>query len=207
MSSNVLPAAASALAILVAGSAAFLLPMGPLSAHMLLHIALMNLAAPLAAIALMRLFPARLDRAALLWGATIAQLVLLWAWHAPPAHRAAAGSMLISFTMHVSLFAAALAFWTLLVRVSARNRWQAIFSLLITGKLACLLGALLIFAPRALYELSHGHHHSAYSTLDDQQLAGLYMIAACPLSFVLAGVIIAAQAMRDFGQQSSAFVR
>jgi hypothetical protein len=33
------------------------------------------------------------------------------------------------------------------------------------------------------------------------------MVAGCPLSFVLAGVIIAAQAMMDLGRQPSAFVR
>ena len=207
MSSNVLPAAASALAILVAGSTAFLLPMGPLSAHMLLHIALMNLAAPLAAIVLVRACPAGFDRAALLWTAAIVQIVLLWAWHAPPAHRAATGSILISFVMHASLFVSALAFWTLLTRMSARNRWQVILSLLVTGKLACLLGALLIFSPRALYELSHGHHYATHSTLDDQQLAGLYMVVACPLSFVLAGIIVAAQVMRDLGRHPAALAR
>jgi len=207
MGSNVLPAVASAVAIVIAGSIALLFPTGPLSAHMLWHIALMNLAAPLFAIGLVRTWPAGLDRAAWLWVATLVQLALLWAWHAPPAHRAAAHSMPMSILMHASLFAAALAFWTLLMSMSARNRWLAIFSLLITGKLACLLGAILVFAPRALYDMGQGHHGGAPLTLDDQQLAGLYMIVACPLSFVLAGVIIAAQAVKDLGRQTSAFVR
>jgi putative membrane protein len=113
----------------------------------------------------------------------------------------------VSIVMHATLFSASLAFWTLLTSKSARNRWQTIFALLITAKLACLLGAILIFAPRSLYEMRHGQHGSASLTLDDQQLAGPIMIAACPLSFVLAGVIIAAQAMNDLGRQTSAFFR
>lgn len=64
-------------------------------------------------------------------------------------------------------------------------------ALLLTGKLACLLGALLIFAPRELYRL-HG-----LPSLEDQQLAGLLMITACPLSYVVAGVAMAAQAIGD----------
>jgi putative membrane protein len=69
---------------------------------------------------------------------------------------------------------------------------------LLTGKLSCLLGALLIFAPRILY--TSGHQHSAMANLTDQQLAGLLMIIACPLSYVTAGVVLAAQMMADLGR-------
>ena len=99
-----------------------------------------------------------------------------------------------------------LAFWTVLLSVT--NRWQAIFSLLITGKFACLLGALLIFAPRPLYFAADPRHsHAVLSTLGDQQLAGLYMVAACPLSFVLAGIVLAVQALGELARQPSPFER
>jgi putative membrane protein len=206
MSLNALPAASSAGAIFIALGTALLLPQGPMAAHMLWHVAVMNLAAPLLAIVILRSWPAALDRPAWLWTATIVQLVLLWGWHAPPAHRAASQFIPVSIVMHTTLLLASLAFWALLTSMSARNRWQAVLALLITGKLACLLGAILIFAPRVLYAGVH-EHHSALLPLDDQQLAGLIMIAACPLSYVLAGVIVAAQAMNDLGRQTSAFVR
>jgi putative membrane protein len=45
---------------------------------------------------------------------------------------------------------------------------------------------LLTFAPRALYA-SHTH----LGTLDDQQLAGLIMLIACPATYLLAAVILA----------------
>jgi putative membrane protein len=64
---------------------------GPRSAQMLLHIALMNVAAPLAALLLSRSGVAAGPPKAL-WGATILQLVLLWAWHVPALNEAAAGS-------------------------------------------------------------------------------------------------------------------
>jgi putative membrane protein len=206
MASRTLPAVTSALAVLAAGGIALLYPVGPISTHMLQHIALMNVLAPLMASALSRIRPPS-DRAALFWAATITQILLLWLWHAPPAHRAAAGSLLGSITMHGSLFAAALLFWLSLMTLSARNAWQSIFALLVTGKFACLLGVLLIFAPRTLYEAGHAHYHSAVALLDDQQLAGLYMITACPLSFVLAAVIMAAQAMNRLDRQASALAQ
>jgi putative membrane protein len=56
---------------------------------------------------------------------------------------------------------------------------------------------LLIFAPRLLYKLPMQAHagHAAWplTGMEDQQLAGLIMVSACPLSYVLAGVIAAAQ--------------
>jgi putative membrane protein len=38
--------------------------------------------------------------------------------------------------------------------------------------------------------------------LSDQQLAGLLMIAACPLSYLTAGVVLAAQMLADLGSTS-----
>ncbi|MGH6767976.1 MAG: cytochrome c oxidase assembly protein [Xanthobacteraceae bacterium] len=202
-----MPAVASGLAVLAAGGLALLFPMEPISAHMLLHIALMNVAAPLIAGVLAAGARLPTDRAALVWAATIAQLLLLWFWHAPPAHRLATGSMWMSFAMHGSLFAVALLFWLSLITLTVRNSWQAIFALLLTGKLACLLGVVLIFAPRALYQAGHADGHGAQSLLDDQQLAGLYMITACPLSYLLAGVIIAAHAMTYLGRRAPALAK
>jgi putative membrane protein len=206
MASRTLPAIASALAVLAVGGVALLYPMGPISAHMLMHIALMNVVAPMMASALSREWPPS-DRAVLFWAAAITQILLLLLWHAPPAHRAAADSFLGSITMHGSLFSAAILFWLSLMTLSTRNAWQAIVALLFTGKLACLLGVLLIFAPRTLYEAGHLHSHLAIALLDDQQLAGLYMITACPLSFVLAAVIMAAQALNRLGKQAPTWAR
>lgn len=89
--------------------------------------------------------------------------------------------------MHASMFGAALWFWLSLIRLRPALEWQGILALLITGKLACLLAGLLVFAPRALL----AGHHQAEQALDDQHLAGLLMILACPASYVLAGVLTA----------------
>lgn len=201
------PATASVVAVLIGGALfAAAYDFGPLSGQMALHIALMNVAAPIGAVLLTRQAAAAgaPDRAATLWVAAAIQMVLLWAWHAPSLQRHAMGSHAVQAVMHASLLAAAFCFWREILR--AAPRWHAIAVLLLTGKFACLLAVLLIFAPRLLYDFpAHGPFagaQGALAPLADQQLAGLLMAAACPLSFVVAGVIVAAQAIGDMGAAS-----
>lgn len=161
--------------------------LGPLSLQMLLHLAAMNMAGPFLAVAFGRRPPA-----SALWLATAAQMLLLWSWHAPPVQQAVSATPVLQLAGLISLLAASFAFWACLIESGRRQCWQTLAALLLTGKLACLLGALMIFAQRDLYGLpglmlvlcSTGP-----STLDDQHLAGLLMITACPLSYLVAGLI------------------
>ena len=111
--------------------------------------------------------------------------------------------------MHLSLIGAALWFWHSVILAAERSSWRALGALLITGKLFCLLGVLLAFASRPLYSqaaLAHsGHsaHINAGMLLPDQQFAGLLMLIACPLTYVLAGVIIAARWMAEIERRSN----
>lgn len=205
---------ASAGAISVALIGALLLAsvdLGPLSTHMAHHIGLMNILAPTVAVVWMRCGIARAEQsnsvATALWVATGLQLALLWGWHLPAAQSWAMKFIAGQLAMHVSLFLAALLFWRAVLKVSGAASWKPILALLVTGKLACLLGVLLIFSPRLLYQVSAdlhahwgSHHIAAALTLSDQQLAGLLMIAACPLSYLLAGVVIATRMISDIGR-------
>jgi putative membrane protein len=101
--------------------------------------------------------------------------------------------------LHALLFAVALAFWTS-VAAAVTHRWQAMLALLISGKFACLLGVLLIFAPRRLFGVHAEHVAHTATSLIDQQLAGLLMITACPLSYVLPAVMLAVQAVNGLGR-------
>jgi len=177
------PAVISAIAVLASGVVIFAwIEPGPLSMQMAQHVFVMNIAAPLVAAAL----PAREAGRSFLWPAALAQIVLLWAFHAPPAQHSAAASHAVHLLMLGALTGAAILFWAAVLAATARHRWGPILALLATGKLACLLGALLIFAPNTLYRLS---------TIEDQQLAGLLMVSACPLSYLVAGVVLAARAL------------
>jgi len=166
---------------------------GPLSGHMAQHIVLMNLLAPIAMLVLRRHLPRRLGRS--LTAASVVQLLVLWGWHAPPALEAALGSLLLHLTMQASLLTAALWFWAAVVATVGEDRWRAMVALLITSKLFCLLGVLMVFAPRAIYAVlgpaAHTMHGGSFNPLADQQLAGLLMLVACPATYLVAGVVIA----------------
>jgi putative membrane protein len=206
------PAAALSLSALAAAVAGIVIPhfleLGALSRHMAQHIVLMNVLAPLCAIVIDRglsvALPVNMDGSTALWLSTGLQIAGLWAWHAPAAQALAVKSAPVAAVMHLTMFAAALAFWTALLRLREHDRWQGMLALLATGKLACLLAALLVLTPRVLYPVGHGSGHgTAMVTLQDQQLAGLLMIAACPLSYVLAGVVLAAQMVVGFSASRS----
>lgn len=166
---------------------------GPLTAHMAAHILLMNLLGPAAAAMLLSAFPARSPRGTGPLLPTIVQMLLLWGWHAPPMLQLQSSGW--HWAMSISLLSAATWFWLEIFRLESTARWRAIASLLVTSKLFCLLGVLYVFAPRVLYPEMAFHHGGAHvqGGLDDQQLAGLLMLIACPATYLLCGVWIAAR--------------
>lgn len=191
------PAIVGAVAVVAVGlPALWLLTFGELASHMALHIALMSVAAPLVAMLLVEVGVARNLGPKWLWGSTVVQLLALWAVHAPSLP-GAAGAKSLSALLWTLLLASAVVFWLSVCSERPAQWWQAIVALLVTGKLACLLGALLVFAPRPLYP---GGHHGF--DLADQQMAGLLMLAACPLSYVFAGIVIAVQTLFTLGERT-----
>jgi putative membrane protein len=178
--------------------------LGALAHHMATHLLLMNAVAPLVALAVRgsarSSTPGPSSTRALV-AASVVQLALLWGWHTPPA--LAMRMPVVHAVMQMSCFAAALWFWLAILADRSAMRWRALFALLITGKLFCLLGALLVFAPRLLYGgiATHGLHVADHdAALADQHLAGLLMLLVCPLTYVLAGVVIAAQWLSDLAR-------
>lgn len=189
----------SALAVGAGGSCVVaLVDFGPMARHMAFHIASMNILAPLAAVALRPLWRRSEFHASYLWVVALIQMGVLWGSHVPRIHHLAHASLLVGVLMQMTLFLAALFFWVAVVGLAAR--WNAIAALLVSGKLSCLLGALLIFAPRPLmWSMLHGAERVDPGTLElilkDQHLAGLLMVTACPLSYVLAAIVFTAQAV------------
>lgn len=192
-----LSAYASASVLLVIGGVTLtVVELGALSALMVQHLLVMNVVAPVLGAALSRHAAMPGGRPELLWTAALAQMLLLWGWHAPLVQQTAGASPALHLAMLASLAAAATLFWAASLRAAAEDRWSAIAALLVTGKLACLLGGLMIFAPRDLYGLAglaFSICTAGPSTLSDQQLAGLMMIVACPLSYIVSGLIMTAQ--------------
>jgi putative membrane protein len=180
------------------------LPLGPRAAHMASHILLMNALAPALASAIIASLGDRAPgfaAARVLVAGTILQLALLWTWHAPNLWGLALRTPLVHLLMQASLLASSLTFWLAILSEKGVFRWRGVVALLATGKFSCLLGVLLLFAPRLLYAdayVGHGHVVSdGDELLADQRLAGLLMLIACPFCYVLAGIAIAAKWLQE----------
>ena len=164
--------------------------LGPQARHMGWHILAMNLVAPVMAGIVAASRQTQAVRPFGLWISTVIQIAAIWVAHAPSVQTFAITHPAAQLAIHAALLAAAFWFWLHVLCLPDARRWHGLLALLLTGKLVCLLAALLVFAPRALYGTGHAHGTSL-SSLDDQHLAGLLMIAACPLSYLTAGIVIA----------------
>ena len=116
----------------------------------------------------------------------------LWLWHMPRLYEAAARHELVHLFEHLCFLASALVLWwaaLLSARISALGVVAGIFLLFTTAVQDGLLGALLVFAPRPLY----GFYIEAAQLLGrdplaDQELAGVFM-------WVFGGMIYLAAAL------------
>ncbi|MDH4982180.1 cytochrome c oxidase assembly protein [Hyphomicrobium sp. D-2] len=181
-----------AAALFGASAVASQLGLGLLSRHMIEHMAVLGIAAPLCAYALQSISIAWSGARFVL--AVICQIALLWIWHLPPVFSSASDSLLLHAVMGVSLYIAGVLFWSAVFSSTKANRWQSVMALLITGKLFCMFAVILVFSPRLLYDLAaHTHHSQAMGGIEDQQFAGLIMITVCPLTYVATGIVMAAR--------------
>lgn len=165
----------------------------PLARHMFQHAVTMNLVAPVIVWILTDHWSRRVSVLQLVL-LTALQIGLLWAWHSPTIFVNVHADGLLTGAMHVSLLVAAVLFWRSIVNASRARPFWSVAALLVTGKLYCLYGVLLVFASRQLFA-DAGHHHHAI-TSSDQQLAGLIMISACPLTYIAAAVAIVVRWMQ-----------
>jgi putative membrane protein len=157
-----------------------------LAGSMAIHIVLMGAAAPITAAWLIRLDRASLHRVKPgLVTATALQVAVLYLWHLPAGRTLAMDMFGGMFFMQGSLALVAVAFWLAVFSNVAMRRWSTVLALLLTAKLFCLLGVLLVFARRPLYL-----HLDVHASLADQQLAGLLMLSACPLTYLAAAFVI-----------------
>ena len=177
------------------------------SMHMAQHLVLMNLAAPLLVLgaplgAMLRALPrgwssplARLAagrrwRSAWHWSCglavvTVAQQVVLWVWHTPAGIAAALESDAVHIAMHGSLLAAALLFWTAVLRPRSARYWAPIVALLITLKISGVVCIMLLVQPAGIYD--------AYGAdADDEYLGWGLMMIAGSVTYLGAAVALAA---------------
>ncbi len=163
------------------------------AAHMTLHMAVVAIAAPLLSIgaAGLRFDPVlRFPELFAPIPASVAELVIVWAWHAPGLHHFARHS-LCGFMIEQSMFLAA-GVWVWLSAFGgemprSRSRSGAgVIGLLLTSMHMTLLGALLTMSPRLLY--SHRHLGSTIDPITDQHLGGAVMLVVGGTAFLVGGL-------------------
>ena len=165
---------------------------GMLTRHMITHIFAMSIVAP--ALAWIwhpnRYLP--VGRSPLIVS-TISQLVLFILWHSPAGMQSVAHFALGELLMIGSLLASAVWFWACVFDAVRHDRLEAVPALLLTGKIVCLMAALMVFAPRLLFHGGEATAPAHMAMFRDQQLAGLIMLVACPLTYIGASVYMVAR--------------
>jgi cytochrome c oxidase assembly factor CtaG len=112
-----------------------------------------------------------------------------WAWHAPPVYDAAVRNSVLHAAEHLTMLGVSVWWWA---RFLGRHRSPLAqqFALLVATMLSLnALGALLSLAPRAVFTVYSGAY--GLTALEDQQLAGVLMWTTCNfMALVLAGLLV-----------------
>lgn len=178
------------------------------TAHMTLHMAVVAVASPLLAIAAGGRKHDPVRSAAWFFSpipASVGELLIVWAWHAPQLHHVARNSKLGLVVEQAMFLAAGLWVW-LSAFGGSRPRTRArsgagVIGLLLTSMHMTLLGALLTLSPRLLFS-----HHSSVrglTPLQDQQLGGAVMLIVGGIAYLAGGLWLT----RDLLRQSDAASR
>jgi putative membrane protein len=172
------------------------------TAHMTMHMMVVAVAAPLLALALAgrRFDPAR--RAPLVFSAvpaSVLELVVVWAWHAPALHHLARTTTAGLFAEQAAFLGAGLLVWISACGGGAARAGQragaGVVALLLTSMHMTLLGALLALAPRPLYTHSVSLS-SPEAALADQHLGGVIMLLVGGASYLAGGLWLSAGLLR-----------
>jgi putative membrane protein len=171
------------------------------SAHMVMHMSVVAVAAPLLAcgVAGGRLDPVR--KAPALFTpipVSLVELVVVWAWHTPALHHVARHSLSGLVVEQGTFLLSGLVLW-----LSAfggddeqrRSRAAAgILALLLTSMHMTVLGVLLALPPRPLY--AHVGVVAGLTPLQDQHLGGAIMLLIGGVSYLIGGLWLTREVLR-----------
>ncbi|MFG3693641.1 cytochrome c oxidase assembly protein [Stutzerimonas stutzeri] len=168
--------------------------------HMLMHMLVVAVAAPLLAIGLAggRLdFSARLPILFSPILASVIELFVVWAWHMPTLHHAARTSTGAELLEQGSYLVAGLLVWLAAFGgVRHRRALAGIAGLLLTSMHMTLLGVLLAMSGRPLYQHT-GSALSGLSPLEDQQMGGVIMLAFGGSAYLIGGLYLLFGLLQD----------
>ena len=155
----------------------------PFAAHMVMHMTVVAVAAPLIVMAVaggpwdpVRRVPGAFSPVV----ASMVELVLVWAWHAPALHHAARHEWWARVLEQGSFLLAGMFLWLSAFGGGPSLRREratgGVTGLLLTSMHMTLLGALLVLTHRSLFAHGHGGSVWGLSPIHDQQLGGAIML-------------------------------
>ncbi|WP_232830616.1 cytochrome c oxidase assembly protein [Oceanicella sp. SM1341] len=158
--------------------------------HMLRHMGLVAVAAPLLVLGAPRLAAACAVSPV---AAAAAEFVVVWAWHLPAAHGLGRGGGAGFALEQASFLGVGLLVWAGCLR--ADQPLAGALGLLLTSMHMTLLGALLVLAPRDLYADWCG----TAPNLTGQQVGGMLMLGIGTPVYLVAGLLRASRALETGG--------
>lgn len=125
--------------------------------------------------------------------------IALWVWHVPALFQATLTNEWVHTAQHVSFFVSALLFWwSLFYARSAASYGAGVLYVFTTGVHTSILGALLTFAPAVWYPAySSSTAHWGLTPMEDQQIGGLIMWVPGGVVYVIAGLFLFAEWLRE----------
>lgn len=168
------------------------------AAHMALHMAVVGIGVPLLAAGMApALSGTRLMRSqlGLPLAISLADLVVVWGWHAPKLHEAARASPAV-LALEQAMFAGiALLVWLVALGSADGRRAEAALAgaltLFFTSMHMTLLGALIGLSNRPVYDHAHGA-----DPVMDQQIGGAIMLVIGGVIYLAGGLTLTARVLR-----------
>jgi putative membrane protein len=170
-------------------------------AHMIMHMGVVAVSAPLIAVAVAggRWDPVRRIPALFVpIPVSVLELVIVWTWHSPALHHAARHSSAVLVAEQGMFFLAGLLMWLSAFggdqRLEGSRSGAGVVGLLLTSMHMTLLGALLALAPRPLY--AHADGFPGLSPIEDQHLGGAIMLLAGGIAYLAGGLWLMVRLLR-----------
>lgn len=176
---------------------------GSFAAHMVVHMGIVAVAAPLIACGISGkqrgALPGMTRMTPML--ASFFELITVWFWHLPALRMVADASLALSLIEQTSFLAAGVLLWRVCFRPKD-GRLAGAAGLLFTSMHMTLLGVLLALAPRPLYgEGDVSCFGISLSAAADQQIGGVVMLMFGACAYLVGGIVLLAGLLRENGAQ------
>lgn len=178
------------------------LGLAPFATHMIVHISVVAIAAPLlgawlASGAVLERLPQPLLSPI---PASVLEFIVVWAWHAPMLHELARLSRIAFVAEQASFVIAGVLLWTSALRrgpAAAGGSGAGVIALLLTSMHMILLGTLLTLAPRPLYTHAITSIGDIYAQLAAQRIGGMMMLIGGGLPYLAGGLYLVNRLLRQ----------